>query len=73
MVINNDNQLKIISTGTPVENLPNGEYYVNVDAGLVTGLSILNDGISGSTRWTFRLLDGQFNRLQFNNTQFLTN
>tara|TARA_R110002020_G_scaffold97153_3_gene232018 strand:+ start:78 stop:1271 length:1194 start_codon:yes stop_codon:yes gene_type:complete len=73
MVINNDKQLKIISTGTPVENLPNGEYYVNVDAGLVTGLSILNDGISGSTRWAFTLLDGQFNRLQFNNTQFLTN
>ena len=73
MVINNDKQLKIISTGTPVENLPNGQYYVNVDAGLVTGLSILNDGISGSTRWAFTLLDGQFNRLQFNNSQFLTN
>jgi len=73
MVINSNNQLKIISTGTPVEFLPNGTYYVNLDAGLVTGLGVLNEAITDSTTWTFTIADGQFNRLQFNNSQFLTN
>ena len=73
MVINGNNQLKIISTGTPVEFLPNGTYYVNLDAGLVTGLGVLNEAITDSTTWTFTIADGQFNRLQFNNSQFLTN
>ena len=73
MVINSDTQLKIISTGTPVESLPNGTYYVNIDAGLVTGLGVLNEAITDSITWTFTIADGQFNRLQFNNSQFLTN
>ena len=73
MVLNSDTQLKIISTGTPVQNLPNGTYYVNLDAGLVTGLGVLNEAITDSTTWTFTIADGQFNRLQFNNSQFLTN
>jgi len=73
MVINSNNQLKIISTGTPVEFLANGTYYVNLDAGLVTGLGVLNEAITDSTTWTFTIADGQFNRLQFNNSQFLTN
>ncbi len=73
MVINSNNQLKIISTGTPVEFLSNGTYYVNLDAGLVTGLGVLNEAITDSTTWTFTIADGQFNRLQFNNSQFLTN
>jgi hypothetical protein len=73
MVLNSDTQIKIISTGTPVESLPLGEYYVNVSAGLVSGFDIPNNAILDSTTWTFSILNGQFNRLQFNNSQFLTN
>ena len=73
MVLNSDTQIKIISTGTPVESLPLGEYYVNVSAGLVSGFGIPNNAILDSTTWTFSILNGQFNRLQFNNSQFLTN
>ena len=73
MVIVNDNQLTINSIGTPVESLQNGNYYVKVDAGLVTGLNVLNKSIYDKDTWAFSILEGQFNRLQFNNTQFLTN
>ena len=73
MVIVNNNQLTINSIGTPVESLQNGNYYVKVDAGLVTGLNVLNKSIYDKDTWAFSILEGQFNRLQFNNTQFLTN
>ena len=60
MVLNSDTQLKIISTGTPVQNLANGTYYVNLDAGLVTGLGVLNEAITDSTTWTFTITDGYY-------------
>lgn len=73
MVINSDTQLKIISTGTPVQNLPNGTYYVNVDAGLVTGLGVLNEAITDSTTWTFTITDGDYSSNDYNTNDYFTN
>lgn len=73
MVINSDTQLKIISTGTPVEFLPNGTYYVNVDAGLVTGLGVLNEAITDSTTWTFTITDGDYSSNDYNTNDYFTN
>jgi len=73
MVINSNTQLKIISTGTPVENLPNGTYYVNVDAGLVTGLGVLNEAITDSTTWTFTITDGDYSSNDYNTNDYFTN
>jgi len=73
MVINSNNQLKIISTGTPVEFLTNGTYYVNLDAGLVTGLGVLNEAITDSTTWTFTITDGDYSSNDYNTNDYFTN
>ena len=73
MVLNSDTQLKIISTGTPVQNLPNGTYYVNLDAGLVTGLGVLNEAITDSTTWTFTITDGDYSSNDYNTNDYFTN
>lgn len=69
MSIEVSNQLYIADFLVP--QLLNGNYYVYISAGLVSGLGIDFEGISDTTTWAFSLTDGQFNRLQFNNTQFL--
>lgn len=63
------NQLYIADFLVP--QLLNGNYYVHISQGLVSGLGIDFEGISDTTTWTFSLTDGQFNRLEFNNTEFL--
>ena len=73
MVLNSDTQLKIISTGTPVQNLANGTYYVNLDAGLVTGLGVLNEAITDSTTWTFTITDGDYSSNDYNTNDYFTN
>ena len=73
MVLNSNTQLKIISTGTPVQNLANGTYYVNLDAGLVTGLGVLNEAITDSTTWTFTITDGDYSSNDYNTNDYFTN
>ena len=73
MVIVNDNQLTINSVGTPVESLQNGNYYVKVDAGLLTGLNIVNKSISSKDTWAFNITDGDYNSNDYNTNDYLTN
>jgi hypothetical protein len=72
MLINGTNQLKIISTGTPVENLSNDDYYVTLTAGLVSGLGSLNVAIENNTTWTFTLSTGDWLGTDFLSTDFYT-
>lgn len=73
MVINSEYQLKIISTGTPVEFLSNDTYYVNMTANLISGFGIPNPAITNNTTWTFTLQEGQYNSEQYTNSQYFTN
>ena len=73
MVIVNNNQLTINSVGTPVESLQNGNYYVKVDAGLLTGLNIVNKSISSKDTWYFNILDGDYSSNDYNTNDYLTN
>jgi len=73
MVIVNNNQLTINSVGTPVESLQNGNYYVKVDAGLLTGIGVLNKTITGSSNWAFNITDGDYNSNDYNTNDYLTN
>ena len=69
-----DNQLIVDTAGTPLENPAFGLYYVNITNGLV--LSVLgeeNEAINFDLQYSFTISEGQFNRLQFNNNQFLVN
>ena len=73
MVIVNNNQLTINSVGTPVESLQNGNYYVKVDAGLLTGLNVLNKSISSKDTWYFNITDGDYSSNDYNTNDYLTN
>ena len=68
-----DNALTFSVIGTPLENLANDTYYVNVTAGLVIGLGDLNDEINDTTTWMFTLQNADFLGTDFNNTDFFTN
>ena len=72
MVIQSDNQLKVISTGTTVEFLPNESYYVTLTAGIVSGLGSFNTAIEDDTTWTFTLSAPDFDGDDFNNNDFFT-
>ena len=73
MVIQAGNQLKIITTSTPVQSLPNDTYYVNMTQGLVSGLGIGNEAITDNTTWTFTFREPDFLQADFNNNDFFTN
>ena len=60
-------------TGLTALIVSNGDYYINFTAGLISSLGIQYEGIQDMTTWAFTVQDGQFNKLQFNNSQFLTN
>jgi hypothetical protein len=69
-----DNQLIIGTVGTPLENPAFGLYYVNITNGLVLSeLGEENEAINFDLQYSFTISEGQFNRLQFNNNQFLVN
>ena len=73
MLIQDGNQLKITSTGTPVQFLADGSYYVTLTAGLVGGLGALNEAIDDSTTWTFTLQDADYDPVDYNNDDYFTN
>lgn len=72
MLIQSGNQLKIITSGSAVESLPNDTYYVTLTYGTVSGLNVYNDAITDSSTWTFTLRDGDFDGNDFNNSDFFT-
>ena len=67
------NQLKVVTIGSPVENLADGSYYVNISEGLVSGLGINNEAINDDSTWTFNIRVPDFASADFNNTDFFTN
>ena len=73
MALNTPTQVKIISTGTPLDNLPNGSYYVNYSEGLVIGLGVNNESLTDSTTWVFTLQDGDYDATDYNNDDYFTN
>ena len=72
MLIQSGNQLKIISTGTPVEFLPNESYYVTLSEGIVSGLGNLNLAIEDDTTWVFTLAEADYDSLDYNNDDYYT-
>jgi hypothetical protein len=67
------NVLTFSAVGTPLENLASDTYYVNVTAGLVSGLGEINEAIDDTTTWMFTLQNADFLGTDFNNTDFFTN
>ena len=49
----------------------NDDYYIKISDSLFSYINVYYEGISDES-WSFRVVDGMFNNLQFNNSQFLT-
>lgn len=59
-------------TGLQTYITVNSDYHVKVSQGIVNYIGVPYDGIDDDTTWVFRVTDGQYNKLQFNNSQFIT-
>ena len=52
--------------------LPVGNYYFNFDDGLIFNNLGLTTNISDKETWKFSILAGQYNKTQYNNSQYFT-
>ena len=60
------------ATGTPVQTLVNGDYYVHVSSGLASLLGETYEGVNDNVTWIFTVQDGDYSDLDYS-TDYLTN
>jgi len=73
MLIQDGNQLKVITDTSPVNTLADDTYYVHVSEGLVSGLGVFNEAINDSITWVFTLRAGDYSSVDYDSTDYFTN